>query len=197
MGKMDRGAKCLFISASASTPSRCEVVIDAIAQMLERDCLDLGHIRVRELPADALLRGDVQAPAIAEALRKIEAAQAIILVTPIYKGSYSGLLKAFIDLMPQYAMRGKYILPVAVGGSLAHMQMLDYSLRPVLQTMWPAHIGQGTFVLDQHVLMDKDKSPLAESALPLLRQALEAFETMVHHQLAQDHQPPQLAAGHA
>ena len=180
---MNSGSKLLFISASAGKVSRCEMLVDVISTMLGGHYTQMGHVRVRELPAGALLSSQIGDVEIARALQLVEDAQAIVIVTPVYKGSYSGLLKAFLDILPQYGMRGKYILPFAVGGSLAHMQMLDYSLRPVLQTMWPAHIGQGSFVLDQHILQDKNMPSLADGTLSIVRDAIEGFTHLLDKQL--------------
>jgi FMN reductase len=44
-------------------------------------------------------------------------------------------LKVFLDLLPQFALAGKAILPIATGGSVAHLPALDYGLGPVLQSM--------------------------------------------------------------
>lgn len=179
---MKRKVKTIFLSASAGKVSRCELLVDVISTLLGPRFEALGHVRVRDLPAGPLLAGQAGDAEISKALQLVEDAEAIILVTPIYKGSYSGLLKVFLDVLPQYGMRGKFILPFAVGGSLAHMQMLDYSLRPVLQTMWPAHIGQGSFVLDQHIVSDNGRAQLAESAQPILRDAIEGFCALVDKQ---------------
>ena len=56
----------------------------------------------------------------------------VIVATPIYKAAYSGLLKVFLDLLPAEALRGKTVLPLASGGSVAHLLALDYALKPVL-----------------------------------------------------------------
>jgi len=180
---MDSSTKLLFLSASAGKVSRSEMLVDVIGEMLSDTYTQLGHVRVREVPPASLLTGNMEDAQLAQAVRAVEDAQVIIVVTPIYKGSYTGLLKAFLDILPQYAMRGKCIFPLTVGGSLAHMQMLDFSLRPVLQTMWPAHIGQGSFVLDQNIIVEDGRAHLAESAQPILREAIESFEQLVRKYL--------------
>ena len=43
------------------------------------------------------------------------------MATPIYKASYSGVLKAFLDLLPQFAFGGKVVLPLLTGGTAAHV----------------------------------------------------------------------------
>lgn len=82
-------------------------------------------IALRDLPPASLLQA--QTDGIAQA-----AADVVIVATPIYKAAYSGLLKVFLDLLPPDALRGKTVLPLAMGGSLAHLLALDYALKPVL-----------------------------------------------------------------
>ncbi len=90
---------------------------------------------MRDLPAQALLHADFEDPAIQRALAQVAAADAIVIATPVYKAAYSGILKAFLDLLPQDGLLGKLVLPIATGGSQSHMLALDYALRPVLASM--------------------------------------------------------------
>lgn len=82
-------------------------------------------------------------------------ADALVVATPIHKAACSGLLKTFLDLLPQHAFAGKPVLPLATGGSPAHFLALDYSLRPVL-TALGAQVAQGWFVLDRHITVTPD-----------------------------------------
>jgi len=93
------------------------------------------RIEVRDLSAGALLALDTDEPSIARALAQVRQADAIVVATPVYKAAYSGLLKAFLDLLPQDGLAGKLVLPLATGGSQSHMLALDYALRPVLASM--------------------------------------------------------------
>lgn len=77
------------------------------------------------------------------------------MAIPIYKAAYSGLLKTFLDLLPQHAFAGKPVLPLATGGSPAHVLALDYALRPVL-TALGAQVCEGRFVLDRHITTAPD-----------------------------------------
>ena len=69
------------------------------------------------------------------ALALVEDADAVVVATPVYKASYTGILKAFLDLLPQDGLAGKLVLPLATGGSQSHMLALDYALRPVLAAL--------------------------------------------------------------
>ncbi|MBT2490161.1 NAD(P)H-dependent oxidoreductase [Streptomyces sp. ISL-96] len=75
-------------------------------------------------------------------------ADALVVATPISKAAYSGLL-------PQHAFTGKPVLPLATGGSPAHVLAPDYALRPVLTSLG-AQVCQGRFVLDRHITTAPD-----------------------------------------
>ncbi|GAB2803269.1 hypothetical protein GCM10027073_39690 [Streptomyces chlorus] len=98
---------------------------------------------VRTLPAEALLGADFRHPAITGAAALFERADAVVIGTPVHKAAYSGLLKSLLDLLPQYALAGKSVLPLATGGSTAHVLAIDYALRPVLSSMGAAHCPTG------------------------------------------------------
>ena len=68
------------------------------------------------------------------------AARGLVIATPVYKAAYSGLLKTFLDLLPQFGLREKVILPLVTGGTPAHVLAIDYALRPVLNSLDPLHI---------------------------------------------------------
>jgi FMN reductase len=81
----------------------------------------------------------------------VEGAAGIVFVTPVYNAAYSGVLKAFLDVLPQFGLRGKVALPLAVGGTVAHMLVIDYAIRPVLASMGTPYIVGGVFLLDKWI----------------------------------------------
>lgn len=141
----------LVISGSPSRTSKTERIGEHIAQRLAAAGRDVDHLRVRTLPAESLLGADTSAPAIAEAIGAVAAADGIVLATPTYKASYSGLLKSFLDLLPQFGFAGKAVLPLATGGTIAHVLAIDYALRPVVHSLGARHAVQSFFLLDKHV----------------------------------------------
>ena len=113
-----------------------------------------GHwqlIAVRELPAQALVHADLENPRVRHAIASVEDADLVLICTPIYKASYSGVLKAFLDLLPQNALRGKTVLPMATGGSVAHLLALDYALNPVLSALGARDILDPVFASDAQI----------------------------------------------
>ena len=136
------------LSASPSEHSRSAWLTQFALTRLSGRAARHDDILVRALPADALLTADVQHPAIAAAVQAIEAADLVIVGTPIYKAAYSGLLKVFLDLLPPDALRDKLVLPLATGGSPAHFLALDYALKPVLSALGARHVLDGVFATD-------------------------------------------------
>jgi FMN reductase len=139
------------IVGSPSSPSRTAVVAAHVASHLLRAGNTVDTISVRDLPAADLMLARTEAPPIAAAAKTVEEADGVVVATPIYKASFSGMLKTFLDLLPQWAFRGKYVLPIATGGASAHVLAIDYGLRPVLMSLGPVHVDQAYVVLEQGV----------------------------------------------
>ena len=138
----------LSIQGSPSARSR-----SAWLQQLAQTRLEgrIGHsttLALRDLPPAALLQADTRAEPVRQALSALAQAQLVIVTTPIYKAAYSGLLKTFLDLLPEGALRGKTVLPLATGGTLAHLLALDYALKPVLGALGARDILDGVFATD-------------------------------------------------
>ncbi|HEY6795058.1 MAG TPA: NADPH-dependent FMN reductase [Kineosporiaceae bacterium] len=131
--------------ASPAPASRTAVVLQQVDQQLAELGHDVSALAVRDLPARALLAADSSDPALAAAVELVADAAGIVIGTPIYKAAYSGLLKVLLDVLPERALAGKVVLPVATGGSPAHLLAIDYTLRPVLSAMGAAHIVPGYF----------------------------------------------------
>jgi len=70
--------------------------------------------------------------ALAAAIDLATSASVLVLATPVYKGSYTGLLKSFLDVLPHQALAGSVVVPVTVSASPAHRLLADLHLRPVL-----------------------------------------------------------------
>ena len=78
----------------------------------------------------------------------------MLVATPIYKAAYSGLLKLFLDVLPADALRGKTVLPLATGGSPAHLLALDYALKPVLGALGARHLLDSVYATDAQLPAD-------------------------------------------
>lgn len=168
-------SEVLVISGSPSRTSKTEIVGDHVVRQLATGGQRARHLRLRTLPPAGVLTADLADPAIADAVHQVARADGVVLATPTYKASFSGLLKSFLDLLPQYGLADKVVLPLATGGSPAHVLMLDYALRPVVQSMAAHHVVQGAFVLDSHICNDNGSSFVLPESAYMLADVIEAF----------------------
>jgi len=142
----------LLLSGSPSSPSRSSRLLSHIGQRLNAHGQRTVSIHVRDLPAQALLHADFGDPELQAAQQILKQADAIVIATPIYKAAYSGLLKTFLDVLPQEGLAGKIVLPLAVGGGQSHMLALDYGLRPILQALGAHHVLQSIYATEPQIV---------------------------------------------
>jgi FMN reductase len=141
----------LLLAGSPSAPSRSTRLLHHVGEKLAA----LGHrytkLEVRDLPGQALVRADFNDATIKAAIAQVAEASAVVVATPVYKAAYSGVLKAFLDLLPQFGLTDKLVLPLATGGSQSHMLALDYALRPVLSSLGPKHVLPSIYATEAQV----------------------------------------------
>jgi FMN reductase len=167
------------ISGSPSANSRTSKVVDYVLRGLAGETLLTRHIQLRDMDPEALILAKSAHVSVARTVTAIEQADGLIIATPIFKASYSGLLKVFLDLLPQFALAGKAILPIATGGSVAHLLALDYGLRPVLQSMGARHIVQSLFVPESEMHLVDGELKIGEQTDIILREAAYHFQCAV------------------
>jgi len=144
------------IAGSPSAQSRSTNLLADAARWLNSEGISHQVISVRDLPAEDLLHANFNSLTLQAAARLIDDASGIIIGTPVYKAAYSGALKAFLDILPQYAFAGKVVLPIVTGGSSAHMLAMDYALKPVLSSLGARFVLNGVFATDGQVRVRED-----------------------------------------
>lgn len=147
----------LLLGGSPQLPSSSSRLLLHIGEQLALQGHSYAQLHVRDLPARALLLADYDDAAIARAVRAVADADAIVIATPIYKASYTGLLKAFLDLLPQDGLAGKLVLPLATGGGHAHTLALDYALRPVLHALGAKQVFTSIYANAQQLAWDEER----------------------------------------
>jgi len=143
----------LLIAGSPSDRSRSAALLDSVSQRLLLRGVTVERLHIRDLSPQSLLLADTTHRTIAAAIDQVARARAIVVATPVFKAAYSGVLKVFLDLLPQTALKNKTVLPLATGGSPHHMLALDYALRPVLQSLSARHILPGVYATDSQVTL--------------------------------------------
>ena len=149
-------ALIVTITGSPSQGSRTAQLTDQVGATLAAQGFEVQAINVRDLPPDDLLAGRADAAALRGPLALLERARGVVVSTPVYKAAYSGVLKTFLDLLPQFGFAGKVVLPLVTGGTPAHVLAIDYALRPVLASLGAQHIVGGLFVHDKLILRQPD-----------------------------------------
>ena len=147
----------LLIAGSPSEHSRSSTLLSGVARRLHEQVDDrrlrVERLQIRDLSPQALLLADWGNPSVVRAIEQVAHARALVVATPVYKAAYSGVLKVFLDLLPQTALKGKVVLPIATGGSPHHMLALDYALRPVLQSLGARHILPGIYATEAQITL--------------------------------------------
>ncbi|WNV04158.1 NAD(P)H-dependent oxidoreductase [Candidatus Methylospira mobilis] len=139
------------ISGSLADPSRTSVLVDlivgqvAVGAFSKKSFVSIAGIA----PSLGAALDPQRIPAeIGSAYEKLIAADVIVVGTPVYKGSYSGLLKHFFDLLDPKSLRGKVAVLAATGGSDHHSLVLEHQLRPLLSFFGVYTIPATVYVKD-------------------------------------------------
>ncbi|KIH99531.1 NADPH-dependent FMN reductase [Streptomonospora alba] len=127
----------LAISAGLSQPSSTRLLADRLATATRGELGGEAAIEVVELRdyahdiTDHLLTGFADRR-LQQVLDRLDAAAGLILVSPTFSASYSGLFKSFMDVVDPESMRDKPVLLGATGGTERHSLVLEHALRPLL-----------------------------------------------------------------
>lgn len=138
--------RVVSLVGNVRTPSKTHRVADAVARVVsagDHELVDLAALGSRVLePGD---------PDVADALDAVARADVLVVSSPTYKGSYTGLLKAFLDLLGPNALAGTEAIPVMLGGAADHRLAVDVHLTPLLLELGASVPARGLFVLDADV----------------------------------------------
>ena len=90
------------------------------------------------------LPGRVQAE-----LAAIESADVLVVGSPVYRGSYTGLFKHLFDLVHHEALIDVPVLLAATGGSDRHALVIDHQLRPLFSFFQARTLPLGVYASEQ------------------------------------------------
>lgn len=164
--------KAIIINGGNRLTSRVAGVGQEIEKLFERANISCDTIHIHLLPGEDLITANYNSPIILDNIRKVEEAEIVALLTPVYKGSYSGILKTFLDVLPQNGFEGKAVLCVAVGGSIAHLLSIDYALKPVCSILGATNILPSVFVVDKQVQKLEEGFSVEKEVVERLKKAL-------------------------
>lgn len=139
--------RAVGISGSPSDSSKSRVLLRHALERLAEHGAAVTQVDLAALPAEALL-GRGTAPEVEAAGAAVAAAHIVVASTPVYRASYSGLLKVFFDLLPPGTLAGKLGVPIATGGVPGHLLALDHGLRPLFASLGALVVPTGTYGTD-------------------------------------------------
>ncbi|WP_308638719.1 NADPH-dependent FMN reductase [Paenibacillus silvisoli] len=143
--------KVVILSGSPNPVSRLNGMTDYAEEKLRALGWEVKSLHAASLPAEDLVLARWDSPAIKEANQLIEGADAVIVASPVYKASFTGVLKTYLDLLPQTGLEGKVVLPLFIGGTIAHLLTIDYALKPVLSALYARHVSAGVYAVDAQI----------------------------------------------
>lgn len=165
------------LGGSPSLRSRSGVLLERSRRWLQTQGVEVVSFQVRDFPAEDLLHARFESPKIQHFQQLVQQADGLIVATPVYKASFAGALKTVLDLLPERALEHKVVLPIATGGSIAHMLAVDYALKPVLSALKAQETLQGIFADDSQIAYGEGSKPaqLAPALEQRLQDSLELF----------------------
>ena len=176
---MTRPLRLVAVSGGLQRPSKsaalAEHLLDLIADEFpcEQHLVELGQLAPQL--AGAVWRSQLP-DTVERELSIVEQADILVVTTPVYRGSYTGLFKHFFDFIDQDALVDTPVLLAATGGSERHALMIDHQLRPLFSFFQARTLPLGVYATDNdfvdHRLRNQaliERSRLAvQRALPLI-----------------------------
>jgi FMN reductase len=127
------------VSAGLQVPSSTRLLADRLVAATERHLRDAGIepattvIELRDHAQDLsnnLLTG-FASPTLQAAIDQVTGGDGLIVASPIFNASYSGLFKTFFDVIEHGRLEGRPVLLAATGGTARHSLALEHALRPL------------------------------------------------------------------
>lgn len=111
----------------------------------------------------------------------ILSADALVVGSPVYKGSYTGLFKHLFDLIDPAALAGKRVLLTATGGGDKHALVIEHQLRPLFGFFEAATLPTGVYASSADF---SDGAPAAPQLLLRIDRAVSQFSAGLKHEPA-------------
>ncbi|GAA2839281.1 FMN reductase [Kribbella solani] len=172
------------VTAGLTTPSSSRLLADQLAEAVRDELAGRGLstrielIEVRDHAHDLtnnLLTGFPSA-SLRAVLETVAAADALIVVSPTFSASYSGLFKMFFDVLDDQALAGKPVLLAATGGTERHSLVLEFALRPLFAYLKALPVPTAVYAAST------DWGPNAATLRPRITQAAAELVASLHQE---------------
>lgn len=182
---LQKTSRIAIVTGSWKAPSKTRVLAEALAHRLSvRRHIAISRIDLAEAGGQvaSLTSRNGLAPETAALFAAVESADLLIVGSPIFKASYTGLFKHFFDLIDPAALSGTPVALTATGGSDRHALALEHQFRPLFgffnaptlpTTVYAVESDFVEGVLIGSTVLDRIERAAAEAARELDRIAAE------------------------
>ncbi|RXZ72595.1 FMN reductase [Agromyces albus] len=175
------------VSGSLHSPSKTTVLVSEILDQfaaalgdhveVETHLIELGEIG-REF--SGALRREELSPIAEAAVRRIESATLLIVASPVYRASFTGMFKHVFDFVGQYSLIDTPVLLAATGGSDRHSLIIDHQFRPLFSFFQAITLPIGVYASDADFVDYRIEAPALRErigqavsrGLPVVRAAI-------------------------
>ncbi len=172
--------KIVGVSGSLSENSKTRRLVRTIVERVsEKTGLDAQLIDIIDLTPDlAFARSRDGLPGHLDfALTSVEQAELLVVGSPVYKGSYSGLFKYFFDLVDFRSLARKPVALTATGGGDRHALVVEHQLRPLFGFFGAATLPTSLYVSDRDFVDGEVSEPaLVQRLGSLVDEAVHVLE---------------------
>jgi FMN reductase len=150
--KMTHPLRLVAVSGGMQRPSRTTALAEELLALIANEIpceprlVEMG--RIAPQLAGATWRSNLP-DTVERELAAVEQADVLVVATPVYRGSYTGLFKHFFDFIHQDALIDKPVLLAATGGSQRHALVIDHQLRPLFSFFQARTLPLGIYATDE------------------------------------------------
>lgn len=152
---MTRPLRLVAVSGGLQRPSKAAALAEHLLELIadevacEQRLVELGQLAPQL--AGAVWRSQLP-ETVERELAAVEQADILVVATPVFRGSYTGLFKHFFDFIEQDALIDKPVLLAATGGSERHALVIDHQLRPLFSFFQARTLPLGVYATDKDFL---------------------------------------------
>lgn len=167
---MSNKLKVTAVSGSYKTPSRTTAIIEELTRRLGQQIpIDLHLIELSNIGSDLVASFDpANLPSnVQRDIAAIESADLLIVATPVYRASYTGLFKHLFDLVNYESLIDVPVLLAATGGSERHALIIDHELRPLFSFFQALTLPVGVYGTEADFVNYKVNNPILSTRIDL------------------------------
>ncbi|MBS0512753.1 MAG: FMN reductase [Proteobacteria bacterium] len=175
---MSKQIKVVAVSGGLQRPSRTltvvEALIDALGEQAPIDVrlIELGTVGPKLAGAlyPSQLPDDVKADIAA-----IESADFLVVASPVYRASFTGLFKHLFDFVDHNALIDVPVLLAATGGSDRHALVIEHQLRPLFSFFQSHTLPIGVYGSEAEIENYQITSPALQARIDLAAERARPF----------------------